>query len=111
MPSEHSLPETRVGRGHRKRGAEGKTPGPTPQSLPLTRQPPGHAEDQQDDRAHQKDSNDRDEPVRPQRYGVCGEWNSMSDVARRPAVPALRSPRLGWHLWPVPWRARDLTHP
>lgn len=44
----------------------------------LTRKPPGHADGQQDHRAHQQNGNDRDEAVHPQGNRVCDKQNSVS---------------------------------
>lgn len=61
----------------------------------LTGQPPGHADDQQDDGTHQQDGDACDEPVHPQGYVVCGKQNDMSDTAEKacPAGPELSQPR------------------
>ena len=58
--------------GAREEGrGRGEAPG-GPTAPALTRQPPGHADDQQDDGTHQQDGEAGDAPGHPQGHVVCG---------------------------------------
>lgn len=88
----------------KKGGHMGKEKRGSPSTL-LTRKPPGHADGQQDDRAHQQNGNDRDEAVHPQGNRVCDKQNSVS-LGGPPTLPPRLCPVPGytngftlWRLW------------